>query len=327
MRLSLIIPCYNEEKNIARFLKESKTILSDVEYELIFINDGSTDNTILELKKIQKEGSTNITIINFSRNFGKEAAIYAGLQHASGDYIILIDADLQQPISVAKEMYNFLEKNPDYDAVAAYQDERKENKIISLFKTCFYKLINKISDVEFFKNASDFRCLRKNVVRAVLSMSEYHRFSKGIFAWVGFNTYYIPYQVQKRTAGTTSWSFKKLFNYALEGIISFSIKPLRMITYLGVISSALAILYMLVTIIQKIVLGNPVPGYPTIVVLILLLGSIQLFSLGLIGEYIAKIHIEAKKRPIYIAKNIITKVESSEETNPFSSSYINDKTT
>lgn len=313
VEISLVVPCYNEESNVRVFWEETQKNLKDIEHELIFVNDGSQDHTLEELKKIQQEACDDeIVIVNFSRNFGKEAGIYAGLQNASGEYVVLIDADLQQPVSVAREMYGFLKQNQDYDAVAAYQEERKEGKVLTAFKTLFYNMINKISDVKFYKNASDFRCLRKNVVDAVLAMSEYHRFSKGIFAWVGFHTYYRPYQVQERNAGTSSWSFWKLFNYAIEGIISFSTKPLRMITSLGIFTSVLAILYMVVVTLQKIIFGNPIPGYPTIIVLILLLGGIQLFVMGIIGEYVAKIHIEVKNRPIYIAKEVLRKGEHKE---------------
>lgn len=305
MQLSLVVPCYNEEENVALFAEQARNILQGIEYEIIFVNDGSKDHTILELKKIKELKKDNIVIINFSRNFGKEAAMYAGLQHAAGEYTVIIDADLQQPISVAKEMYEFLEANTEYDAVAAYQEERKEGKVLSAFKGAFYSLINKLSDVELHRNASDFRCLRRNVVEAILSMTEYYRFSKGIFSWVGFDTYYRPYQVQARNAGETSWSFWKLFNYAIEGMISFSTKPLRMVTSIGIVTSIIAIIYMIIVILQKLIWGNNVPGYPTITVLILLLGGIQLTVMGIIGEYLAKVHIEVKDRPIYLAKEII----------------------
>lgn len=305
MMLSLVVPCYNEAENVKLFAEQARERLKGIEYEIVFINDGSKDETIQRLKEIKAEGKDNLTIINFSRNFGKEAGLYAGLQHANGDYVVIIDADLQQPISVAREMYEFLEEHEEYDEVAAYQGERKEGKVLTMFKSAFYGLINKLSDVELYKNASDFRCLRRTVVDAILSMSEYHRFSKGIFAWVGFNTYYRPYEVQERNAGTTSWSFWKLLNYAIEGMISFSTKPLRAVTTLGIGTSVVAILYMFVVIIQKLVWGNDVPGYPTIIVLILLLGGIQLTVMGIIGEYLAKIHIEVKNRPIYIAKEVL----------------------
>lgn len=313
MKLSLVVPCYNEEENVRVFTEQAREILQGIEYEIIFVNDGSKDGTIRKLKEIQKESKDNLVIINFSRNFGKEAGIYAGLQHVLGEYAVIIDADLQQPIEVAREMYEFLEANEEYDGVAAYQEKRKENKILTVFKSMFYGLINKISDVELYRNASDFRCLRRCVVDAILDMSEYHRFSKGIFAWVGFNTYFRPYQVRERNAGTTSWSFWKLLNYAIEGMISFSTKPLRVVTSLGIGTSAVAILYMIVVILEKLILGNDVPGYPTIIVLILLLGGIQLTVLGIIGEYLAKVHIEVKNRPIYIAKEVIRGEKANEE--------------
>ena len=211
-------------------------------------------------------------------------------------------------------MMDFLEEHPEYDEVAAYQEERKEGKIMTAFKSAFYSLINRLCDVELYKNASDFRCMRRSVVDAILDMTEYHRFSKGIFAWIGFETYYRPYEVRERNAGTTSWSFWKLVNYALEGVISFSTKPLKMATKLGIGTSLLAIIYMIVVIIQKLAFGNDVPGYPTIIVLILLIGGIQLTVLGIVGEYLAKMHIEVKNRPIYIAKNVWS-YDATEEKN------------
>lgn len=306
MKLSLVAPCYNEEGNVRLFCEEARRILKGIEYEIVFINDGSKDGTLKVLKELYAEKKDNLKIINFSRNFGKEAGLYAGLQHAAGDYIVIIDTDMQQPIEVAREMVEFLEEHEEYDEVAAYQEERKEGRIMTAFKSAFYSLINKLCDVELYKNASDFRCLRRCVVDAILSMTEYHRFSKGIFAWIGFETYYRPYEVRERNAGTTSWSFFKLLNYALEGVISFSTKPLKMATKLGVVTSILAILYMVVVIIQKLAFGNDVPGYPTIIVLILLIGGIQLTVLGIIGEYLAKMHIEVKNRPIYVAKEVLT---------------------
>ena len=311
MKLIIQIPCYNEAENVQPFVAQAREELKKIEYEMVFINDGSKDATIQKLKEIKAEGKDNLVIIDFSRNFGKEAGLYAGLQHAKGEYVVIIDADLQQPVSVAREMVEFLEGHEEYDEVAAYQGERKEGKILTAFKSAFYNMINKLSDVELYKNASDFRCLRRNVVDAILSMTEYHRFSKGIFAWVGFNTYYRPYEVQERHAGTTSWNFFKLLNYAIEGMISFSTKPLRAVTTLGIGTSVIAILYMFVVIIQKIFCGNDVPGYPTIIVLILLFGGLQLTVMGIIGEYLAKIHIEVKNRPIYIVKEILhsTKTE------------------
>ncbi|MBR5564982.1 MAG: glycosyltransferase family 2 protein [Roseburia sp.] len=305
MKLSLVVPCYNEAENVRLFTEKVREHLADLDYEIIFVNDGSKDDTIKELKNIKNEKKENITIINFSRNFGKEAGIYAGFQHAKGDYVTVIDADLQQPLEVAREMYDFLEGHEEYDAVAAYQDVRKEGRIITAFKDAFYKIINKLCDIELYANASDFRCMRRTVVEAILSMSEYHRFSKGIFAWVGFDTYYRPYEVQERNAGTSSWSFWSLLKYAMEGVISFSTKPLKVVISAGVFTSVMAILYMIVVIVQKLVFGIEIPGYPTIIVLILLIGGIQLTVMGIIGEYLAKVHIEVKGRPIYIAKEVL----------------------
>lgn len=313
MKLSLVAPCYNEEGNVRLFCEEARRILAGIEYEIVFINDGSRDGTLKVLKELYAEKKDNLKIINFSRNFGKEAGLYAGLQHAGGDYVVIIDTDMQQPIEVAREMVEFLEEHPEYDEVAAYQEERKEGKIMTAFKSAFYSMINKLCDVELYKNASDFRCLRRTVVNAILSMSEYHRFSKGIFAWIGFDTYYRPYEVRERNAGTTSWSFWKLVNYALEGVVSFSTKPLKMATKLGVGTSMLAILYMVVVVLQKLVFGIDIPGYPTIIVLILLIGGIQLTVLGIIGEYLAKMHIEVKNRPIYIAKDVWSYEDPEEE--------------
>lgn len=305
MKVSLVVPCYNEEGNVSLFAEQCRTILKGLEYELIFINDGSKDKTMSILRELYRKKRENMTVVNFSRNFGKEAGIYAGLEYAKGEYVIIIDADLQQPIEVAREMVEFLEAHAEYDGVAAYQEERREGRMITWFKHQFYKIINKMCDIELYANASDFRCMRRNMVDAILSMSEYHRFSKGIFAWVGFDIYYRPYEVRERHAGTTSWSFFKLISYAIEGMVSFSTKPLKIATSIGLTVSALSILYMIFVIIKKIFFGEPVLGYPTIVVLILLLGGIQLTVMGIIGEYLAKVHIEVKDRPIYIAKEVL----------------------
>lgn len=302
MKVSLVVPCYNEEENIALFAKTAEEAMTGMDYEIIFINDGSKDNTIGELKKLVEAKKANITVVDFSRNFGKEAGMYAGLQKAGGDYISFVDADLQQPVSVAREMVEFLEENPDYDAVACYQDERIEGKGLSFLKKGFYRIINMMCDIRFREDASDFRTIRRNVADAILSMPEYHRFSKGIFAWVGYNTYYRPYEVQERNAGTTSWSTLKLFKYAIDGMISFSTKPLKLATGLGLFTSFCAIMYMIVVILQKLIWGIDVPGYPTLVSLILLLGGVQLTVLGIIGEYLARVHMEVKNRPIFLER-------------------------
>ncbi len=300
---SFVVPCYNEEANVRVFYELCrKTIGDTLAYEVVFINDGSQDNTWGELTALQESYPSSIKLINFSRNFGKEAAMYAGLQRAEGDYVTVIDADLQQRPELALDMVRFLEANPDYDCVAAYQDTRNEGKFLAGCKKVFYKLIDAACEISFKAGASDFRTMRLEMVKAVLSMSEYHRFSKGIFAWVGFNTHYIPYTAQERQAGETSWSFKKLCRYAFEGIISFTTFPLRIATVLGAVMSLFSVLYMLFVVVQKLAFGIDLPGYATIVVLILLIGGLLMIMLGIIGEYIARIYIQGKNRPVYIAK-------------------------
>ncbi len=307
MKVSFIVPCYNEAGNIIAFSNKIKEVFEKkYNYEIIFINDGSKDNTLSELKKLLNNSKQSITIIDFSRNFGKEAGIYAGLKAAKGEYVNIIDADLQQNPKYSLKMVEFLENNPEYDIVTAYQEERIENKFISFIKTCFYKLINKMSEIEFKNGASDFRMFRKKVVNSILELTEYYRFSKGIFSWVGYNVYYMPYKVEERKTGTTKWSFYKLFRYAMNGIISFSTYPLRISTILGLFFSLLSILYLITVIIQKLFFQINVEGYATIVTLILLLGGIQLLCIGIIGEYIARTYVEVKRRPVYIVKDIIS---------------------
>lgn len=318
MDLSLVVPCYNEQDNVRLFAQEAQAELADYQYEIIFINDGSHDHTLAELKKLYAERKNNLTILDFSRNFGKEAAIYAGLQKANGRYIAFVDADLQQPLSVVREMLAFLEDNSEYDAVAAYQEERMEDAKMSWVKSCFYKVINCLSDIQFKENASDFRVIRASVGKAILTLPEYERFSKGIFSWVGFNTFYRPYQVRERHAGTSSWSTAQLVRYAINGILSFSTKPLKISLSLGILASVLAVLYSICVIIEKLFIGIAAPGYATQVILILLMGGIQLIVLGIQGEYLARIHIEVKRRPLYLAKScfscVIEKSESESET-------------
>ena len=306
MKLSLVVPCYNEEKNVSLFYDAVKNDFSsaDFDYEIVFVNDGSKDGTFKELQKLC-EGDIPVKIVNFSRNFGKESAMYAGLKESEGDYVTIIDADLQQRPSIALDMVNMLDDEPEYDCVAAYQEERKESKLLVFFKNSFYKLINKFSDTEFIQGASDFRTFRRPMVEAILSMDEYFRFSKGLFSWVGFNTKFIPYEVEERATGTSKWSFKKLFKYALEGILAFTTAPLRIATLIGLFSSFLSIVYLVIVVVQKLFFGIAVAGYATIVVLILLIGGLQLCGLGIIGEYIARTYIQTKNRPIYIAKNVI----------------------
>lgn len=302
MKISFVVPCYNEENNVAALFEEVKNVCEKIEYEVVFVDDGSRDNTKRELKKLYEENKEVVQVVSFSRNFGKEAAIYAGLKESNSDAVLIIDADMQQSPSLLLPMLEILDKNPDVDCVAAYQKKRKEGKIMSFVKSCFYKIINKFSDVNFVNGASDFRLIRRNMVDAILSITEYHRFSKGIFSWVGFNTEYIPYEAQKRKSGKSKWKVKSLIKYAMEGIVSFSTSPLRFSTYIGFLSSLVSIIYLVVVVAQKLIYGIDVPGYATIVVLVLLLGGLQLFCLGVLGEYFAKMYIQVKDRPIYIVK-------------------------
>ncbi len=314
MTLSLVVPCFNEEGNVEQFLKETKTVFEGlVDYEVVFVNDGSYDGTHEALKKIYNENKDLVQMVSFSRNFGKEAAMYAGMKASRGDFVCIIDADLQQRPEVAKEMLSILKENEDIDCVTAFQKKRREGKLISWVKSCFYKVINKISEVDFVNGASDFRLMRRTMVDAILSMTEYHRFSKGIFGWVGFNTHYIPYEAAERTSGETKWETGRLFKYAIEGIVAFSTTPLRLSTYIGFLSSVISVLYLIFIIIQKLVWGIDVPGYATIVVLVLFLGGLQLFCLGVLGEYMAKMYIQVKNRPVYIIKEHLKSDEDDTE--------------
>lgn len=310
MKLSLVVPCYNEEANVERFFSEVNRVFKGKadDYEFVFVNDGSTDGTYRKLKKIYEENSvSSVQILTFSRNFGKEAAIYAGLSYAKGDLVCIIDADLQQRPEVVLEMLCAMEQDETLDCIAAYQANRKESKTMKGLKYSFYKLINKVADVDFVNGASDFRLLKRTMVDAILRMTEYHRFSKGIFSWVGFNTKYIPYTVEERQFGETKWSYGKLFKYAFDGIISFSTFPLKLATGVGLVTSAASIIYLIAVVLQKLIWGIDVPGYATIVVLVLFLGGMQLFCLGILGEYISKIYLQVKNRPIYILKEHLGK--------------------
>ena len=308
MKLSLVVPCYNEEQNVALFYSEVKRVF-DAEgysYECVFVNDGSADNTLGELKKLHAEADGNIRIVSFSRNFGKEAAMYAGIEHAKGDLICLIDADLQQRPEVVVGMVKRLDEAPELDCVAAYQAERHESGLLTFFKSNFYKLINSVSDTTFVQGASDFRTFRRSVAEAVLSMGEYHRFSKGILSWVGFNTEYIPYEVQERAAGESKWSFKKLFKYAIDGIMAFSTAPLAIPTVLGIIMAVVSFLYLGIDGLISVISSDFENIRDTLIIfLLLLIGGIQLISIGIIGKYLAKTYEQSKNRPIYIAREVI----------------------
>ena len=308
MKLSMIVPCYNEAENVQAF---HDAVIGAFEgcgydYELIFVNDGSRDATLHNLKKIFVAQKCPVKVVSFSRNFGKEAGLYAGLEHTSGEYIALIDADLQQRPEIVRNMVEILDNNPDTDVVAAYQDRRGEGKVLSFFKKSFYAIINKLSKVTLQPDASDFRTFRRSVRDSILELPEYHRFSKGIFAWVGYNTEFIPYTACERHSGTTKWNFWKLLNYAIEGIIGYSTAPLRFSTFVGAGSAIVAAIYLFVVILQKLIWGIDVPGYATIIVLILFFGSMQLFGLGIIGEYVGRTFEQSKNRPVYIAKEYLT---------------------
>jgi len=307
MKLSLIVPCYNEAENVANFQSAVISAFAGCgyDYEIVFVDDGSRDATLHNLKKLHAAQKCPTKIISFSRNFGKEAGLYAGLQHASGDYLCLIDADLQQRPEIVRDMVDILDAEPETDVVAAYQDRRGEGRLLSFFKKSFYSLINHLSDVSLHADASDFRTFRRSVAESILQLGEYHRFSKGIFAWVGYETKFIPYTACERVAGSTKWNFVKLLNYAVEGIIGFSTRPLRYSIYLGSFTAISAVLYLIWVIFEKLCFGIDVPGYATIIVLILLLGSMQLFCIGIIGEYVGRTFEQSKDRPIYIAKEVL----------------------
>lgn len=304
--LSVITPCYNEQEAIHFFYDETIKYLKkmDVDYEILFVNDGSKDKTLDECLKI-KEIDSKVKIINFSRNFGKEAAMLAGMKEAKGDYVVIMDTDLQDPPKLLPEMYGTL-LSGQYDSVATYRVSRKgEPPIRSFFARMFYKLINKMVDVEIVDGARDYRMMTRQMVNAILSMPEYHRFSKGIFAWVGFNTKYLEYENVERVAGETKWSFWKLFKYAIDGIVGFTTLPLRLATIVGALVSTFGFCYMIYIAIKAIAFGDPVAGFPSLIVIITLLGGIQLLMLGIIGEYLARTYMESKKRPIYIVKEIL----------------------
>lgn len=311
MKLSLVVPCFNEAENVELFRNTVMESFAgcDYEYEIVFVDDGSTDATAHELRKLCKDQKCDSKAVILSRNFGKEAALYAGLEHACGDYISFIDADLQQHPEIVREMVDILDKDDDCDVVAAYQDRRSEGRLLSFFKRGFYKIINCLSDVKFRSDASDFRTFRRSVAESILALGEAHRFSKGIFAWVGFKTHYIPYTAQKRVAGKTKWGFRKLTNYAVEGITGFSTKPLRIATFFGTLTAIAAVIYLIVVVLQKLITGIDIPGYATIIVLILALGSMQLFCIGLIGEYVGRTFEQSKNRPIYLAREILDNKE------------------
>ena len=304
MTISVIIPCYYEEETIPLFYAEIEKIKSqtDDNFEYIFVNDGSKDRTLQVLRDLN-QADKNVHYLSFSRNFGKEAALYAGLKHATGDLVTVMDADLQDPPELLLTMKSMLEKNPDLDCVGTRRTTRDgEPPIRSFFAKMFYKLINKISQVEMVDGARDFRLMRRQMVDAILEVSEYNRFSKGIFAWVGFRTEYLEYKNVERVAGKTSWSFWQLLNYSLEGIINFSDAPLTIAFLGGVAACLLAFFLIMIVIVRTLIFGDPTSGWPSMVSIILFLGGFQLLTIGILGKYIGKIFMETKKRPIYVVK-------------------------
>ena len=304
MTISVIVPCFNEEESIPLFHEAMEAVRYQIrdQFEYIFVNDGSTDQTLAVLRELSSRCS-DVHYLSFSRNFGKEAALYAGLQEASGDFVTVMDVDLQDPPELLIEMKAMLDSNPELDCVGTRRTTREgEPPIRSFFANLFYKLINKISQVEMVDGARDFRLMRRPMVDAILEVSEYNRFSKGIFAWVGFNTEYLEYKNVERVAGKTSWNFWSLFNYSLEGIVNFSDAPLNIAFLGGILSWILAFILMAVIIIRTLVFGDPTSGWPSLMTVILLIGGFQLLTIGILGKYIGKIFMETKHRPIYVIK-------------------------
>lgn len=298
MDLSIVVPCYNEEGNVELFYEEVQKVFKGkkIKYEIVFVNDGSSDNTLDRLTNIVDQKKQNIKVINFSRNFGKEAAMYAGLKEAEGELVTIIDADLQQRPELILRMIDILNENEQFDSVAAFQEVRKEGKVLTFFKDTFYKVINSMSTVPFVQGASDFRTFRRKVVDSILELNEYHRFSKGIFSFVGYNTYYLPYEVEERNSGTSKWNFFKLFNYAIDGIVAFTTSPLRAPFYISIVTFLVGFIYFIVALFKG------VSEFKVILLVMLFLFSLLFMVVGVIGEYLSRTYIQVKQRPIYIVK-------------------------
>lgn len=305
--ISIIVPCYNEEATVPYFYNEitkQSELMHEkygVEFEYIFVNDGSKDNTLGVIKEYAKKDE-RVKYISFSRNFGKEAAMYAGLEHSKGDLVAIMDVDLQDPPYMLCEMYENIANN-GYDCVATRRTSRKgEPPVRSFFARCFYRLINKISKADIVDGARDFRLMTRQVVDAILDMGEYNRFSKGIFGWVGFNTKWLEFENTERIVGETKWSFWKLFLYSLDGIIAFSTAPLAIASVIGLVFCVVAFVMIGVIIAKTLIWGDPVAGYPSLVCIIFLVAGVQTFCMGILGQYLAKTYLETKKRPIYVFK-------------------------
>ena len=311
-KLSIIVPCYNEEEKIPLFYDEINKIsqtMDTVMFEFIFVNDGSKDGSLKKFKELATK-DTRVKYYSFSRNFGKEAALYAGLVHAKGDYVAVMDVDLQDPPELLPEMYRLIQEE-GYDCIGTRRKDRAGEPVIrSFFARGFYKLINRISDTEIIDGARDFRLMSRQMVDAILSMTEYNRFSKGIFSWVGFETKYLEFENKERVAGQTTWSFWSLFKYSLDGIVAFSEVPLALASIVGFLTFGIALILALFFTVRTLLFGNATSGWTSMVVIVLALGGIQLLSLGIIGKYMGKTFLETKRRPIYILKesneNIVT---------------------
>lgn len=303
--LSVVVPCYNEEENVALFYEELMKHVSflaerDVELEVLYIDDGSRDHTVEEIRKL-RETDERVHMVSFSRNFGKEAAMYAGLENAGGDYVVFMDADLQDPPSLLEEMFSYIEQG--YDSVATRRVSRKgEPPIRSFFARRFYRLMKRISRTEIMDGARDYRLMTRQVVDSILSMKEYNRFTKGIFGWIGFETKWLEYENVKRARGETKWNFWKLFVYSLDGIAAFSTAPLMLASVVGVLFCVLAFLMIIFIIVRKLIFGDPVSGWPSLVCIILMTSGVQFFCTGILGQYLAKTYMEVKNRPIYLVK-------------------------
>lgn len=303
--LSVIVPCYNEEENVAPFYEELMKNESffrekEIELEVLFIDDGSADGTVQEVRKL-REGDERVHYVSFSRNFGKEAAMFAGLEHSKGDYVVLMDADLQDPPALLPDMINCLEQG--YDSAATRRVSRKgEPPIRSFFARMFYRLMKRISKTEIMDGARDYRMMTRQMVDAILSMKEYNRFTKGIFGWVGFRTKWLEYENVERTRGETKWNFWKLLLYSMDGITAFSTVPLMIASVAGVLFCMLAFVMIIFIIVRKLIFGDPVAGWPSLVCIMLFLSGVQFLCTGILGQYLAKTYMEVKKRPIYLVK-------------------------
>ena len=304
-KISIIVPCYNEEEMIPLFYEElSKTTkkLKKVEFEVIYINDGSTDNSLKEMKNLSKEAN-NVKYISFSRNFGKEAAMMAGLDYATGDFVAIMDVDLQDPPKMLEEMYNIIKSDDDIDCVGLKTNSHDDYGFIRKFFTnLFYKIISKMSKTAMVPGARDFRLMTRQMVDAIKSLREYNRYSKGLFSFVGFNTKWLTYKIPERKAGKTTWSFFKLFAYAIDGILAFTTTPLTIAAFVGVIFCLISVIAIIIIIIKTLIFGDPVDGWPSLVCIMFFLSGIQLFCTGIMGAYLSKTYTEVKKRPIYIIK-------------------------